>query len=141
MRILLLIAVFLTLVYIQPAKASALHGPDCFMKAKVVDISPDNSMVALRIIEIYEGKSCPVEKDQVSIWWEKYPAIFKKGDIIRMGVESTSTMLVNGPTSWLHWSFLSYDDGTFIVDKNNEKIEFASEPIRLVPANKEDKYF
>ncbi len=136
MRIFLCAIIFLTIGHIQEAKASALAGPSCFIEAEVVNIGSEKRRldsgkdyesfyIDLKVIEVYQGKfPCPVVKNQVYRIIDNYPGVFKIGDIIRAGVEAASSMGPNGPVNFLHWSDVTYRNGSPIIYKNNIRIDY-----------------
>ena len=153
MRNILLTVVFLTTGHIQAAKASALSGPVCFVKAQIVNSGiegrrldsgrdHESSFINLKVIEVSKGRSCPVAKDQVYRATDNHPGVFKKGDIVQGGFEPASSMGPNGPVNFLQWSQLTYEDGTPIINitgNNSARIDFLQsndKPIEASSINK-----
>lgn len=130
----LLTIVFLALGQGQAVKASALNGAVCSVKAKVVAVGSElrgtdpgrnnkNYYIDLLVLGISGGRSCPVAKGRRYRAVDNYPGVFRKGDVIRGGVESASSMGPAGAVNFLQWSRLTYENGTPILGKNNAQID------------------
>lgn len=128
----------------QQVSASALRGPSCFVTAEVVEVSSEtkkldtgreynDTYLNLKIMSIDKGSNCPVKVSEVFKVIDNNPGTFKKGDMLKAGVESASSMGPSGAVSFLQWSNLTYENGKEISSKYNNTIidylQSSSEPL------------
>ena len=91
----------------------------------------------VRVLKITDGddENCPVQINQTYKANDNYPGSFKQGSKIVARVESISSM---GPTmvlDFLVWHYVTYEDGSPIVNENNKatiiSFQSESEPISI----------
>lgn len=147
----------LTLILIaQNVSASALSGPVCFVTAEVIEMGSEtrqydsgseyeNHYLHLKILSVDKGNNlgitsqCPVQKNQVYIASDNYyarddyPASFKVGDRIKAGVEDAGSLGENGVVTFLHWSDITYENGSTILARKGIVIYLSSddEPLNI----------
>jgi hypothetical protein len=136
------------MLFAQNVSASTLVGPSCFVTAEVVEIGSETKQLDsgreyeshylnLKILSVDNRGSCPVQENQVYkaidnyYATDNYPASFKMGDKIKAGIEAASSMGPSGAVSFLHWSDVTYEDGTTIKYKEGivTNLQSENEPI------------
>lgn len=136
-----LIIIALALMFaVQQVNASSLVGPSCFVTAEIIEIDHTNHYLNIKILNVDKNNYfCPVKKNEVYkvidnyYAADNYPASFNGGDIIKAGIESASSMGPFWAVSFLHWSDVTYEDGTTIKYKKGivTHLQSDSKPISI----------
>lgn len=145
----ILLSVIILLIVFQGRQSfgSVIGEPECFVKAEVVGMGSEERTlntggtyewhyIDLKIIEFISGNHFVVTKGKVYRGTDRYPGILKKGDIIKAGVVSASSMGPAGAISFLHWSQVTYEDGSPIRNKRGAIVDFLTsdaEPLASKP--------
>jgi hypothetical protein len=133
------------LVFSTPVFA-ALLGSQCNVTAKVIAplaSESEDTSTFIKLINISEENSCLVEEGQVFEISRSNP--LEVGGVISAGIEPSSTNGPEGVISFLHWSNVTYLDGTDIVNtsgavfnsftSSNIPVKYPTADINPVPEN------
>ncbi len=121
-------------ILILEGYASALDGPTCFAKVEVVNTGSEEKHLDsgrmieshyadFKVLETINGSQCRILHGQIYRIINNYPGTLKKGDKIRSGVEFASSMGPDGVVNFIHWSPVTYVDGTAIKHSKNIVID------------------
>ena len=132
--IFIIILLFFSCIQTLECYASVLNGPTCSVKIEVVNVGSEEKHLDsgriieshyadFKVLEVTNGSHCRIHQGQIYRIIDNYPGSLKKGDKISAGVEFASSMGPAGVVNFIHWSPVTYADGTAIKDSKNIMID------------------